>query len=220
MNISLVTTTDGSHTIKNESTGDTYHSIHGAIQESNHVFIKNGLLFCAEQFSPESIKILEIGFGTGLNVLLTFQRHSQLGIKIEYTTLEPFPIQEEIYSQLNYDSGGAMLKEIHTCEWGRPVTLSPNFSLTKIKNEIQLTPLPENTFNVVYFDAFAPNSQPELWTVEVFSKMRRAMTAPSVLTTYCAKGEVKRNLKAAGFGIESLPGPPGKREMTRATVAV
>ena len=214
--LTIVTTSDGSHTIKNESTGDTYHSIHGAVQESNHVFIKNGLQYYAERFSPVLIKVLEIGFGTGLNVLLTFQNRVQLSVKIEYTSLEPFPLSEEIYTQLNYNDPGVMLNAIHACEWGKRIELSPDFSLTKIRSEIQSIQLPDNNFDVVYFDAFAPNSQPEMWTLDVFAKLRAAMTASSVLTTYCAKGEVKRTLKTTGFTVESRPGPPGKREMVRA----
>jgi len=215
--LSLVTTSDGSHTIKNETTGDTYHSIHGAVQESQHVFIKNGLLHYVEKFSSKKIHILEIGLGSGLNALLTYKAQSQLNSEIEYTALEPFPLEEEFYRQLNYDSQKA-LQTIHKSEWENPIPLSGDFTLFKSKAGIQSVDLPHNHFDVVYFDAFAPNSQPEMWTLDIFSKLRNCMRAPSVLTTYCAKGEVKRTLKAAGFTIESLPGPPGKREMVRAMI--
>jgi tRNA U34 5-methylaminomethyl-2-thiouridine-forming methyltransferase MnmC len=214
--LSIVTTTDGSHTIKNEQTGDTYHSIHGAVQESQHVFIKSGLAYFLSRHTQQKIKILEVGFGTGLNTLLTIQGYPD--IKIEYTTLEPFPLTSEFFRALNYD-GKEILQNIHECGWNAPHAITKNFTLAKLQSTLFDAKLPGNHFNLVYFDAFAPTSQPELWTPEAFEKIKVAMTAPSVLVTYCAKGQVKRDLKAAGFTVESIPGPPGKREMIRATRA-
>jgi tRNA U34 5-methylaminomethyl-2-thiouridine-forming methyltransferase MnmC len=209
----IVQTIDGSHTIRNESTGDTYHSIHGAVQESQHVFLKSGLEFFLNAHPTRHIKILEVGFGTGLNALLTLQQH--IDIQIQYTTLEPYPLSGEIFQQLNY-YGKDELMALHACDWNAPQKISNNFTLTKLQTTLEQAQLPEIFFDVVYFDAFAPNSQPELWTPKAFGKIYQAMTQPAVLATYCAKGQVKRDLKSVGFIIESIPGPPGKREMVRA----
>ena len=211
--LKLISTEDGSHTIKNELTGDTYHSVHGAVQESNHVFLKHGLEFFLQTFPQSKINILEIGFGTGLNALLTAQAFPET--EIEYTTLEPFPLEEPIYKELNYTNAEILLK-LHRCDWNRPCAVTPNFTITKLQTTLDQVQLPQRHFNIVYFDAFAPSSQPELWTVQAFEKVYCAMAKPAVLTTYCAKGRVKRDLKSVGFMIESLPGPPGKREMVRA----
>lgn len=212
--LQLIKTEDGSHTIKNETTGDTYHSVHGATQESQHVFLKNGLKFFLHEHPANQIKTLEVGFGTGLNALLTLQQHTD--ISIQYTTLEPYPLTAAFFEQLNY-SGKSELLAMHKCDWNSPQKISENFSLTKLQSTLEQAQLPKNFFDVVYFDAFAPNSQPELWTPEVFSKIFNSMAKPSVFVTYCAKGQVKRDLKSVGFIIESIPGPPGKREMVRAT---
>jgi tRNA U34 5-methylaminomethyl-2-thiouridine-forming methyltransferase MnmC len=209
----IVQTSDGSHTIRNESTGDTYHSVHGAVQESQHVFLKSGLEFFLNTHPTKHIKILEVGFGTGLNALLTLQQHTD--IQIQYTTLEPYPLSDEIFRQLNYNEKGKLMA-LHACDWNSPQKISNNFTLTKLQTTLEQAQLPENFFDVVYFDAFAPNSQPELWTPKAFEKIYQAMTQPAVLATYCAKGQVKRDLKSVGFTIESIPGPPGKREMVRA----
>jgi tRNA U34 5-methylaminomethyl-2-thiouridine-forming methyltransferase MnmC len=210
----IIITTDGSHTIKNESTGDTYHSIHGAVQESQHVFIKSGLEFFLNQYSQQKINILEVGFGTGLNALLTIQKFQD--IEVEYLTLEPYPLTSEIFCELNYNDKEVLLR-LHESEWSIPCSITTNFTITKLRSTLNEVKLPENYFDVVYFDAFAPNSQPELWTQAAFAKIKSTMRTPSVLVTYCAKGQVKRNLKAVGFVVESIPGPPGKREMIRAT---
>jgi tRNA U34 5-methylaminomethyl-2-thiouridine-forming methyltransferase MnmC len=212
--LSLITTTDGSHTIKNESTGDTYHSIHGATQESNHVFIQNGLKYLLQSHPKETIRILEVGFGTGLNALLTI---SAKDITIEYTALEPYPLTPDIYLSLNFENREMFLK-LHQAVWENPVLISPAFTLVKYQSTLQLASLPENYFDLIYYDAFAPKSQPELWELEIFRKIKKLMTKFAVLVTYCAKGQVKRDLKTAGFIVESIPGPPGKREMIRAIV--
>jgi len=208
----LQQTKDGSHTVVHPS-GDTYHSIHGAVQESQHVFIKNGLQYFLQEQPKKQVKILEIGFGTGLNALLTLQQYADL--EIQYTTLEPYPLTSSIFNQLNYPGQVALLA-LHTCPWNSPQKISMNFSVLKLQTTLEQAALPENCFDVVYFDAFAPNSRPELWTPEAFQKIYAAMTQPAWLTTYCAKGQVKRDLKSVGFIIESIAGPPGKREMVRA----
>ena len=212
----IIQTQDGSHTIKNELTGDTYHSVHGAVQESQHVFIKSGLDYFLVQHPKEKIKILEVGFGTGLNALLTLQAFPE--IEIEYTALEPFPLTKEIFHALNYIDKETLLR-LHKCDWATPCSITKNFTLIKLRSTLSEAILPENHFNVVYFDAFAPTSQPELWTQDVFAKIKSAMNTTSVFVTYCAKGQVKRDLKAVGCIVYGIPGPPGKREMIRATRA-
>lgn len=208
----LLHTHDGSHTVVHP-TGDTYHSIHGAVQESQHVFLKNGLQDFLHEHPAKLVKILEVGFGTGLNALLTLQQHPD--IQIQYTTLEPYPLEAGIFQQLNFNGRDALLA-LHRCEWNPPQAISNNFTLIKLQSTLEQSRLPDNFFDVVYYDAFAPSSQPELWTIQAFEKIYRSMTKPSVLTTYCAKGQVKRDLKTVGFVVESIPGPPGKREMIRA----
>lgn len=212
----IIQTQDGSHTIKNEITGDTYHSVHGAIQESQHVFIKSGLEYFLGQHPKKKINILEIGFGTGLNALLTIQAYPDT--EIEFTTLEPYPLTKEFFHPLNYNGKETLLR-LHECDWATPCSITTNFKLIKLRSTLGDVVLPENHFDVVYFDAFAPNSQPELWTQEAFAKIKSAMHTPAIFVTYCAKGQVKRDLKAVGFVVESIPGPPGKREMIRATRA-
>jgi tRNA U34 5-methylaminomethyl-2-thiouridine-forming methyltransferase MnmC len=215
--LSLLVTTDGSHTVKNEATGDTYHSIHGAIQESQHVFIKHGLEYFNLSFPQRRpVHILEVGFGTGSNALLTWQFAKAHSLKIEYSTFEPFPLTPDLYSQLNYDPGNDMLNQLHACGWKTAVELSPEFTFTKYQTTIQSTQLPTSMFDVIYYDAFAPNSQPEMWTKETLERIRWSMNNPAILVTYCVKGTVKRNLKELGLTIETPDGPPGKRSMLRA----
>ena len=214
--LSIISTQDSSPTIRNELTGDTYHSIHGAIQESNHVFIRHGLDYSVQTFSKSKITILEMGLGTALNALLTYQYSQQFNISIDYWALEAFPLEESLYREINFGLYQNILMQFHACDWGQSASISPHFTFTKIQTKIESVELPKARFNVVYYDAFAPNSQPELWTPEIFEKLSQWMSRPSILTTYCAKGEVKRALKSKGFIVENLPGPPGKREMIRA----
>lgn len=217
MNIRFVTTADGSHTLYHTSLDEHYHSVHGAVQESQHVFINAGLKAVHESISP--IKILEIGLGTGLNAFLTYL---SAGDKlIEYTAIEAFPLEEETLSNLNYltilkaEEQKSIFQNIHRAEWNVPVMLSEKFSLHKIKAKLQDVTL-DTEFDLIYFDAFAPRVQPEMWTKDIFDQLFSATKPNGFLVTYCAKGEVKRNMKAAGFVVETLQGPPGKREMTKA----
>lgn len=216
--LSIVTTKDGSPTIKNDLTGDTYHSIHGAIQESQHVFIKHGLEYVIQTFAKEEINVLEVGLGTGLNALLTLQFAINSNSKINYVAIEAFPLEKNIYHQLNYGMDSDSLQQFHECEWGKAIQFSPTFSFTKHQSKIENIELPVTSFDLVYYDAFAPNSQPEMWTPDIFNKLKSSMARPSILTTYCSKGEVRRTLKSVGFNVEKLPGPPGKREMLRASL--
>ncbi|GAA4830345.1 tRNA (5-methylaminomethyl-2-thiouridine)(34)-methyltransferase MnmD [Algivirga pacifica] len=220
-NIKVIETGDGSSTLYNESLNETYHSSHGAVTESLHVFLKSGLEDIAEK--TKAIRILEIGFGTGLNAILTIQKALTMpDHHIHYTSLETFPLSKEIVEGLNYKS---MLPEelhgyfdqIHNAPWNEAVDILPNFTLKKVNEGLETFELEEedNPFNLYYYDAFAPNKQPELWEVERFQKCYDMAEEGALLVTYCAQGQFRRNLKAAGFTMEKWPGPPGKREMTR-----
>ena len=219
---SLFVTDDGSHSVYSPS-GVSYHSRHGAIQESRHVFIEAALLYLSQR--QRSIDILEIGFGTGLNAFLSFLEGEARGLQLNYHSYELFPLAEEAWRALNYpEQAGAaerrrVFEALHLAPWGNPFSISPAFSLTKHQDSF-LNISAEQAFDAIYFDPFAPNDQPEFWTPEFLEKMHRALRPGGVLTTYCAKGYVKRNLRAVGFQVEKLPGPPGKREMTRASVEV
>ena len=215
----LVETKDQSFTLYNSELEEHYHSIHGAITESRHVFIKNGFIPLSRQ--KTNVSILEVGLGTGLNLLLTYLESQQNNIKVEYTAVEPCPISQEIFDQLNYeqllqlDKNDLTFKNIFCCEWNCWFNLNPNFRLQKLNSTIQHVQL-INSYDLIYFDAFAPDKQPEMWSLEIFQKLYNVMNKNGLLVTYCAKGEVKRTLKNVGLELESLPGPPGKREMTRA----
>lgn len=218
--IEIIPTGDGSHSLLNKELNETYHSRHGAVQESNHVFLKNGLDFFCERISKNPIHVFEVGFGTGLNAWLTGLRSVEIGRRICYTSLETYPLPEDLWQQLNYASGGSNEKElftkIHEAEWGTDVQLLPTFSLKKVNQEVQQFQFEPGSVDVVFFDAFAPNKQPELWAVNVLEKVANAMSAGSVFVTYCAKGQLKRDLKALNLEVETLAGPPGKKEMVRA----
>ena len=214
----IVKTQDGSNTIFIPEFDETYHSTHGAIQESLHVFVSSGLKFKTEL---NDINVLEVGFGTGLNALLTFIHSEETNKNIKYTSLEAFPLKWNLVSKLNYidmifnGKYFTKYKKMHTCCWESFYVLSPNFMLRKHNMKLQNV-LFENEFDVIYFDAFAPRVQPELWTERVFTSMYMALKPGGVLVTYCAKGSVKRTLIRVGFDLQSIPGPPGKREMSRA----
>ena len=225
MSIEIITTSDGSHSLINNELKETYHSTHGAIQESNHVFIKHGLQFWLDRNESKEISILEVGFGTGLNALLTLQESLKHVKKIHYTTLEAFPVPIELIDQLNYaqqldfESAGKYFQSLHQCEWNAPVEINSKFILEKKAGKIQEMELGIGIYDIVYFDAFAPAKQPEMWERTVLEKTARSLKPNGIFVTYCAQGQLKRNLKSLGMRVESLPGPPGKREMVRATLA-
>ncbi|MFK7809961.1 MAG: tRNA (5-methylaminomethyl-2-thiouridine)(34)-methyltransferase MnmD [Saprospiraceae bacterium] len=215
----LIKTADGSHSLHSNRFEVAYHSCHGAIQETNHVFIEAGLLFQLKANQP--LEILELGLGTGLNAFMTYLKAEELNIPVTYTSLEQFPISWELAQQCNYleeldaDKDSNAFQQIHISppnEWQR---LSSNFRFKKINADAKAYESAEK-YSLVYYDAFAPDAQPELWTASIFQRMYDMMLPGGVLVTYCAKGVVKRTLKAVGFRLESIPGPPGKREMTRA----
>lgn len=210
----IIITSDGSTTIHLPDLDEQYHSIHGAIQEAYHVFIKAGL----EIVDLEEISILEVGFGTGLNCFITLLENEN---KINYVGVEAYPIEAEELEKLNYVSElkandkSELFRMIHHVGWGKPFEIKENFSLTK-RQQFFNTIDDENKFNLIYFDAFGARIQPELWTEEIFEKMFKALRNNGVLVTYSAKGSVRRAMQAVGFVVERLPGPPGKREMLRA----
>ncbi len=214
-------TEDGSTTIELIGKNENFHSTHGAIQESEHIFIQNGLLQKAKEQS--AISIFEMGFGTGLNALLTKLVSEEKNLEIEYFTIEAFPIEMTLFEKLNFSERlelkgekAEYLKALHKTDWERKTELFSNFQFEKRNVKLEAIELPENMFDLVYFDAFNPDLQPELWTEEVFQKIYLAMKSKGILMTYSAKGKVKRALKAAGFILNALPGPIGKREITQA----
>lgn len=215
--LEIITTSDGSHTLRNSRLKETYHSVHGAVQESMHVFIGNGLEYYGAHHPGERISILEVGFGTGLNALLSAQHTMHTDIRIHYTTLEPFPLPEEVWSVLNYgdpDKGGHLYRALHQAAWNREVPVSPEFTIVKIDKSLHDAVL-NAMYDIVYFDAFAPQIQPELWSYGALGKVVSRLNAGGVFVTYSAKGQLKRDLKTLGMAVETLPGPPGKNEMVR-----
>lgn len=221
----ILKTADGSHSLFRADINETYHSRHGAYQESDHVYIKQGLWPCEARFpKAEPIKILEVGFGTGLNAMLTIQAAEALGRKVHYTTLEPYPLHPSVVEKLNYDSLFPELplgvwRMVHDSVWGKDVQISEWFTLHKIALKLEDCRW-NNDFHLVYFDAFAPNKQADMWQVEQLQRCYEAMVANGLLVTYCAQGQFKRNLKQVGFQVDCPPGPPYKKEMVSATKVV
>ena len=220
MSLQLITTSDGSHSLLNSELNETYHSVHGALRESIHVFIKHGLEFFAGQNSLVTIHIFEVGFGTGLNALLTLEYALKQGCQIHYTSVEAFPIDHTTARSLNYPDALSMtdareyFERLHAAPWDVEAVIAPGFTLLKKKTSLQeITLMPE--YDVIYFDAFAPSKQPEMWELSVLEKVRNAIKPGGVFVTYCAKGQLKRDLKTLGLVVETLPGPPGKKEMVR-----
>jgi tRNA U34 5-methylaminomethyl-2-thiouridine-forming methyltransferase MnmC len=217
MDRKIILTNDGSHSIEIEGTNETYHSRYGAIRESQHVFIEAGLK-PVKGHGP--VYIFEMGFGTGLNALLTFMEAEKKQQEIYYETVELFPLTQESVSQLNYcaqlqrEDLRTIFDQLHSCEWEKEIMISPFFSLKKIRAGL-VDYKPSAVFNLMYHDAFAPNTQPELWTKEIFQKLFDHLADDGLLVTYCSKGDVRRAMQSAGFLVEKLQGPEGKREMIR-----
>lgn len=205
--IKIIVTSDGSNSLLNTELDETYHSRHGAVQESVHVFINNGL----DKIQGNEISILEIGFGTGLNALLTALSDK----KISYTSLEAFPLDKEVFDSLNYEPKN-LLQQLHSAVWDEWVQVNPNFTLKKIHTTLQEVSLTDK-YDLIYFDAFAPSKQPEMWELPILKKVCDTLTPGGIFVTYCAKGQLKRDLKSLGMEVETLPGPPGKKEMVRGT---
>jgi len=209
-------TEDGSHTMFVKGLDEPYHSTHGALQESLHVFIKQGML----SIKQSSVRILELGFGTGLNALLTLRESLPLNLEIYYHAVEKYPLQESEYKSLNYEKlvdllPKGTLHKIHSCPWGEAVQISERFTLYKEEADFRAMKLPQN-INLVYFDAFSPDKQPELWTPEVIGAIGEECDPGAILVTYSSKGVIRRTLNACGFDVHKVAGPPGKREIIRA----
>ena len=211
-------TLDGSTTIHLPEWNESYHSKHGAIQEAYHVFISNGLSL----FQNKPISILEIGFGTGLNTFITFLEASKTTQIIDYVGVEAYPVSPEEVLQMNYVSElnalqhKAIFGKMHDSKWEEKIEISENFTLTK-RNQFFKDITDKNAFDLIYFDAFGYRVQPELWSTEIFKIMYDSLKLEGILVTYAARGVVKRSMIEVGFTVEKLPGPPGKREMFRAT---
>ncbi|GIZ15206.1 tRNA (5-methylaminomethyl-2-thiouridine)(34)-methyltransferase MnmD [Capnocytophaga catalasegens] len=217
MKRNIIITADGSTTIQVEEWNEHYHSIHGAIQEAYHVFIKNGL----QLFAGQNISILEIGLGTGLNAFITFLEHQKLNQHIHYQGIEAYPVSIEQALQMNYvqelktDEFLPIFEKLHTSEWEKNIVLTETFSFRKRQQHFQEI-TDTDGFHLIYYDAFGARVQPELWTNILFEKMHKALKTNGILVTYSAKGSVRRAMIDVGFEVEKLPGPPRKREMLRA----
>jgi len=210
--IELKVSADGSHTLYVPELEEHYHSVNGAINESMHVFIEPNLQYCP---LPQ-ISVLEIGFGTGLNALLTAIHQGEK--TVFYHSLEKYPIEESLAKQLNYCHDAEeqqLFEKMHQAEWQKESCINQQFTLLKDETDL-LSATFNRKYDLVYFDAFAPEKQPEMWSPDIFQKIYDAMNEGGILTTYCAKGVVRRTMQACGFTVERLPGPKGKREMLRA----
>lgn len=218
MQVEFYLTADQSHTLYRPDLDETYHSRNGAVEESEYVFMKMGLLPAME--INNNIHVLEVGFGTGLNAILCLAHAQPKQIKIQYTSLETFPLPLNVIEQLNYSTfltndDLPNYKLMHMCNWQEQVEITPNFTLLKLQESL-LSFSPKTAYDVIFFDAFAPDKQPELWTEAVFEKLFACLNPNGIFVTYSAKGEVRRLLKKVGFAVELLPGPPRKRHMLRA----
>ena len=214
----IIKTSDGSKTIRIIDLDENYHSHHGALKEANHVFLTQGLAYLNQH---DEISIFEMGLGTGLNAFLTAVEAENKNLKIKYTGIEAFPVNSEEINALGYEDllegcYNEIFHKIHDSNWGDFELITKTFSLCKIHDRIENVTLENDSFDLIYYDAFGPRAQDEMWSVDLFQKMYDSLKKGGILVTYCAKGQVKRNLKQVGFKIEALPGPPGKREMTRA----
>jgi tRNA U34 5-methylaminomethyl-2-thiouridine-forming methyltransferase MnmC len=213
----IVITKDGSHTISIPEQKVTYHSVHGAIQESMHVFIETGLRYLLNRSITQPVAIFEMGFGTGLNAFLTAIVATETKTIIHVTSVESWPLRSDETAVLNYPHTlgyDELFQKIHQCRWEEEVAINDFFSLQKVETELMNFSTTQ-PFSLIYFDAFAPSAQPELWTEEVFKKLYGMLLPSGVLVTYCSKGDVRRAMIAAGFTVKKLPGPPGKREILR-----
>lgn len=211
-------TDDGTATLYVKSLDEHYHSVKGALTEAEHIYRDCALRHHTTRTGMQPIRLLEIGFGTGLNAAVTAMAADATMPPIHYITLEKYPVPATVIDKLGYGSivDPQLLSAIHTAPWEQPVSITPTFMIEKRQCDLLTTPLPSN-IDVVYFDAFAPEKQPEMWTPEVFARLYRAMRSGATLTTYCAKGTIRRMLQATGFTVERLAGPiGGKRETLRA----
>ncbi len=215
MKRTLLKTGDGSYTLHIVEWDEQYHSKHGAIAEALHVFIKEGLYHWLSKNNSPSVSIMEIGFGTGLNGLLTFLETEKNNVKVDYTGVEAYPLTMDVIQKMNYSSllnaSEELFSLLHTTPWEEKVAISENFHLTK-QQKLFSEITTENSFNIIYFDAFGIRVQPELWTEEIFKKMHNALKPNGVLVTYAANGNARRAMQTVGFSVDRLPGPRGKKK--------
>lgn len=212
----MMLTSDGSHTLYDKGLNESYHSRHGAIQESEHIFIQNGL----DSIKTEPLNLLEIGFGTGLNAFLTCLHSIKNNRDIHYEALELFPLEMRLIKKLNYTSELDSSKQniflkLHDSEWNKETEILPTFKLLKLYQDF-ITFIPEKKYHLIFFDAFSPEKQPDMWQASSLDKLHHALEPNGIMVTYCAKGNIRRLLEKIGFQVERLPGPPGKLEMLRA----
>ncbi len=216
MQLQIIRTSDNSHTIFVPELNEHYHSVHGAVQESEIVFLKNGF----DVIKKQKIRILEVGFGTGLNALLTWKRALERNSFVEYVSIEKYPISTELALQLNYSENigteSVVFETLHSSAWHSPTLLDSNFELRKIETDLVDFQPNTNYFDLIYFDAFAPEKQPHLWTSEIFKKLFESLISGGILCTYSSKGIVKQALRDAAFNVKRLAGPPGKRHVIQA----
>jgi len=214
--LKIIRTEDGSQSLYDEELNETYHSTKGARAESEYVFLKMGLDVMSQQLSvhsPQSIRVLEVGFGTGLNAWLTWKWAEQNKIPVHFYTLEPFPISLDLVKQMDLAADRQFLS-VHEANWNEQTHFGDHFSLYKSTNKLEEVVF-TTPFDCVFFDAFAPSKQPEVWSLENLQKCCDALQPGGILTTYCAQGQFKRNLAVVGFDVEVLPGALGKKEMVR-----
>ena len=220
--LKLIITDDGSHSLSVPELNESFHSVHGAVTESRHVFIKNGFRHLLSAENPDKINILEIGLGTGLNVFLTLLENRKFKKKIYYTAIEPFPCPDDLLVKLNYSSmiapgeNESLFGKIHECAWEEFCEIDESFSLKKQHVTYQEFTVVHGNFDLVYYDAFAPSKQPEMWDPGLLRKTADGLRPGGLIVTYTAKGQLKRDLKGLGLNVETLSGPPGKKEMIRA----
>lgn len=212
----LQETADGSHTLFIPEMDEHYHSVNGAVQESRHVFIEAGL----HRQEKKDITVFEVGFGTGLNAYLTLLAAENEDRSVDYFSVELYPLDPALVRALNYGDmicpeKKMLFTALHSAAWNEPVKMTDHFTLHKIQGDNNSCTLPED-MDLIYFDAFAPDKQPEMWSQEIFDRLYAHTSEGGILTTYCAKGVVRRMMQKAGYSVERIPGPPGKREMLRA----
>ncbi|MEC7877959.1 MAG: tRNA (5-methylaminomethyl-2-thiouridine)(34)-methyltransferase MnmD [Bacteroidota bacterium] len=219
MALKIIQTSDGSHTIYDESLNETYHSIHGSINESNHVYVNAGLKQFIYESRKKHVNILEVGFGTGLNFLLLYDFLKKRNIKVDYHTIEPNPLNDSVLEKLNFSkiigSVDEIFKIIHKSKTDELVEIDKKITFLKSVDTIENIKLKERKYDIIFFDAFAPSKQPDIWSYNNLNKIHSSMGEDSILVTYCSSGKFKKTLHDLGFKVEVLDGPKGKKEMVR-----
>ena len=221
MALKIIQTSDGSHTVYDESLNETYHSIHGSINESNHVYVNAGLKQFIYESRKKHVNILEVGFGTGLNFLVLYDFLKKRNIKVDYHTIEPKPLNDSVLEKLNFSkiigsSVNEIFKIIHKSKSDELVEIDKKITFVKSVDTIENIKLNERKYDIIFFDAFAPSKQPDIWSYNNLNKIHSSMSEDSMLVTYCSSGKFKKTLHDLGFRVEVLDGPKRKKEMVRA----